>query len=131
MLVVLIALGVICHAQTTNPDACEAKLANCQTDLGAVGANEAGDLVQLAAVITESGTPPSASKGALSRRHSRGMRGLHEHSRRGAVRVPVPRRTEGACRDEHERHGAAGRRRAVSAVECNALRSQASGVSSA
>ena len=49
----LITFGVICHAQTSRPDACEAELAKCQALLGAVGAKD------------ETGTASSASKGAL------------------------------------------------------------------
>jgi hypothetical protein len=65
MLVVLITFGVICHAQMTPQDACQAELAKCQVVLGAVGAKEAKGVVPLAAIIAETGTPSSASKGAL------------------------------------------------------------------
>jgi hypothetical protein len=67
ILVVLIAFGAICHAQMTHQYACEAELAKCQAVLGAVGVEEAEGFVQLAAIVAETGTPSSASKGARLR----------------------------------------------------------------
>ena len=72
ILVVLATFGVVCHAQMTPQDAsgvtsCETELASCQAVLGAVGNKQAKDAVPLAAVIDETGTPSSASKGARLR----------------------------------------------------------------
>ena len=72
ILVVLATFGVVCHAQMTPQDAsgvtsCEAELASCQAVLGAVGTKKAEDVVPLAAVTAETGTPSSASKGARLR----------------------------------------------------------------
>ncbi len=77
VLVVLIALGAICHAQMTQQDARQAEFAKCRAVLGAVGAG--------------SGTPSSASKGALiacwPATDSPSMHGLHAHRCQGAARV--------------------------------------------
>jgi hypothetical protein len=72
ILVLLATLGVVCHAQLTPQNAsgvpsCETELASCQAVLGAVGTKKAEDVVTLAAVTTETGTPSSASKGARLR----------------------------------------------------------------
>jgi hypothetical protein len=67
ILVALITFGLVCHAEMTHQDACQAELANCRALLGAVGAKEAKDVVHLAAVIDKTGTPSSASKGARLR----------------------------------------------------------------
>ncbi len=72
ILVVLVTLGVVCHAQMTPQDAsgvtsCETELASCQAVLGAVGTKKAEDVVSLAAVAAETGTPSSASKDARLR----------------------------------------------------------------
>jgi hypothetical protein len=69
---VLATFGVVCHARMTPQDAsgvpsCEAELASCQAVLGAVGTEKAEDVVPLAAVTAETGTPSSASKGARLR----------------------------------------------------------------
>jgi hypothetical protein len=71
ILVVLATFGVVCHAQLTPQDdasgvdtSCEAELASCQAVLGTVGTKNAEDVVPLAAVTAETGTPSSASKGA-------------------------------------------------------------------
>ena len=70
---VLATFGVVCHAQMTPQDAsgattsCEAELASCQAVLGAVGTKKAEDVVPLAAVTAETGTPSSASEGARLR----------------------------------------------------------------
>jgi hypothetical protein len=72
----LATFGVVCHAQLTPQDAsgvtsCETELASCQAVLGAVGTKNAEDVVPLAAVTAETGTPSynlsSASKGARLR----------------------------------------------------------------
>ncbi len=69
----LATFGVICHAQMTPQDdasvvtSCEAELASCQAVLGAVGTKKAEDVVPLAAVTAETGTPSSASKVARLR----------------------------------------------------------------
>ena len=68
----LATFGVVCHAQMTPQDAsgvtsCEAELASCQAVLGAVGTKNAEDVVPLAGVTAETGTPSSASKGARLR----------------------------------------------------------------
>ena len=72
ILVVLATFGVVCNAQVTPQDAsgvtsCEAELASCQAVLGAVGTRKAEDVVPLAAVTAETGTPSSASKSARLR----------------------------------------------------------------
>ena len=64
MLVALVTLGVICHAQMPRPDAsvvksCETELAICQALLGTVGGKEATNVVRLAA-ITASLNPSGA-----------------------------------------------------------------------
>jgi hypothetical protein len=64
ILLVLIAFAEICHAQMTQPDACETELANCRALLGA---KVAKDVAQLAAVTAETGTPSSESEGARLR----------------------------------------------------------------
>ncbi len=61
---VQITFGVICHARVTHQDACEAELAKCRTNLGAA---KADDVVPLAAVAAETGTPSSAFEGARLR----------------------------------------------------------------
>jgi hypothetical protein len=90
-LVVLITFGVICHAQMTPQDACQAELAKCQVVLGAVGAKEAEGFVHLAAVIAETGMPSPASKGApialYPAADSQGMHGLRAQRREGAARL--------------------------------------------
>jgi hypothetical protein len=72
ILVALAAFGVVCRAQMTPQDAsgvtsCEIQLASCQAVLGKVGARGADGLVPLVAIMTETGTPFSASKGARVR----------------------------------------------------------------
>ena len=139
MLVVLATFGVICRAQMTPHDAsgvtsCEAELAKCQALLGAVGAKTAKDVVPLATVMAETGTPSSASEGARLRSSPPPIRLPCAGCVRTDARArgqPVPCRVECARRQEHERRGAAGRLRAVSRVERNQLRSPAAGLSSA
>ena len=125
VLVVLITFGAVCHARRTHQEACQAELAKCQALLGAVGAG--------------TGTPSSASEGALiafwpaTDWHS--MHRLHAHRCHGrcacARGKPVPCRVTCARRQEQERRAAAGRRPAASRVERYQLRSEAAGVSSA
>ncbi len=72
ILVVLATFGVVCRAQMTTQDAsgvtsCETELAKCQAVLDAVNAQKAKEVVPLATVTAETGTPSSASKGARSR----------------------------------------------------------------
>ena len=72
ILVVLATFGVVCHTQMTPQDAsgvtsCEAELVSCQAVLGAFGTKKGEDVVPLAAVTAETGTPSSASKGARLR----------------------------------------------------------------
>ena len=119
MLVALVTFGVICHAQMGRPDAtdvksCDTEFAICHALLGAFGAQGAKDVARLAAI-----TPSSKSNGA---RHIRtppsGLR-----MRDCDHRQPASCRADCARRREHERHGAAGRRRAVSRVDRNRLRS--------
>ena len=128
MLVVLVTLGVICHAQMPRPDAsddksCATELAICQALLGAVHGKEATDVVRLAAI-----TPPLNPNGA--RTHSPAA-AWPSHARTACAQTAVPCRAECARRQEHERRAAADRRRAVPRVERSELRSEAAGVSSA
>jgi hypothetical protein len=74
ILVVLVTVGVVCHAEMKMPRAdasdvkrCEPELASCLALLGGAGAKEATYLAQHAAIIAKTGTPSSASKGARSR----------------------------------------------------------------
>ena len=72
ILLALATFGVVCHAQMTPQDApgvtsCEIQLASCQAVLGKVGAKAADGLVPLVAIMTETGTPSSASEGARGR----------------------------------------------------------------
>ena len=144
ILVVLATFGVVCHAQMPRPDAsgvtrCEIQLASCQAVLGKVGAREADGLVPRADIMAETGTSSSASKDARLRSSPIACQSpactscLRKDARRcTCVRgQPVPLRVECARRQEHERRGAAGRRRAVPRVERNQLRSHAAGLSSA
>ena len=69
---VLATFGVVCHAQMKPQDAsgvtsCEIQLASCQAVLGKVDGRGADGLVPLVAIMTETGTPSSASKGARLR----------------------------------------------------------------
>ncbi len=62
----VVAFGVVCHAQMPRPDmsevkSCETELANCQALLDRAGVKEADGVVQLAAV-----TPSTKSRGARS-----------------------------------------------------------------
>ena len=127
MLVALVTFGVVCHDQMPCPDAsaaksCDAELAVCQALLGTVRSKKATGVVRLAVI-----TPSSNPNGDRIRPPPFGlrMRGLHAHEQ------PVPCRVECARRQAHERHGPAGRRRAVCRVDCNELRGEAAGVSSA
>jgi hypothetical protein len=103
ILVVLATFGVVCHAQMTPQDAsgvtsCETELASCQAVLDAVGTKKAEDVVPLATVTAETGTPSSASKGARSR-STRDLPSLHRlrtHRRQGAASV----RDASPCRAE-------------------------------
>ena len=146
ILVVLATFGVVCHAQMPRPDAsgvtrCEIQLASCQAVLGKVGAREADGLVPRAAIaiVAETGTPSSASKGARLRSSPIACQSpactscLRKDARRcTCVRgQSVPLRVECARRQEHERRSSAGRHRAASRVERNELRSSAAGVSRA
>jgi hypothetical protein len=93
---VLATFGVVCQAQMTPQDAsgvtsCEIQLASCQAVLGKVGAREADGLVPRAAIMAETGTSSSASKGGRLRSspiacQSPGTHGLHAH-RRQALHV--------------------------------------------
>ena len=138
--VVLATFGVVCHAQMTPQDAsgvtsCEAELASCQAVLGAVGTRKAEDVVPLAAVTAETGTPSSASEGARLRSSPRFAWHAQTAWTPGRCTCtrgpPVPCRATCARRQEHERRGAASRHRAASRVERNQLRSPAAGLSSA
>ncbi len=67
ILVALVTLGGICHAQMPRPDAsdvksCETELAICEALLGTVGGKEAKGVVRLVGVA-----PSSTSRGARSR----------------------------------------------------------------
>jgi hypothetical protein len=96
ILVGLATFGVVCRAQMTPQDApgvtsCEIQLATCQAVLGKVGARGAVGLLPRAAIMAETGTSSSASKGARLRSSpivckSPGMHVLHAH-RRQALRV--------------------------------------------
>ena len=66
ILVALVTLGGVCHAQMPRPDAsdvktCATELAICQALLGTVGGKEATDVVRLAAIT------PSSSKSNRAR----------------------------------------------------------------
>ena len=68
ILVALVTLGGVCHAQMPRPDAsdgksCETELAICQAHLGTVGGQEAKGVVRLVGIA-----PSSTSRG--SRSHS-------------------------------------------------------------
>ncbi len=71
-LMTLVTFGVVRHAQMPRP---EAELAKRLAHIGEVGAKEANGVVPLVSVIAETGTPSSASKGAVGRnqfaRHAR------------------------------------------------------------
>ncbi len=72
IILALATFGAVCHAQMTPQDAsgvtsCEIQLASCQAVLGKVGAKAADGLVPLVAIMTETGTPSSASEGARGR----------------------------------------------------------------
>ena len=120
ILVVLIVFGVLCHAQMTHQDACQAEFADCQA--------VAEDVVPLAA---ETGTPSSESEGALERRRFARHACTQPQGRCACACQPVPCRVTCTRRQEHERRSAAGRHRAVPRVERNELRSEAAGLSSA
>ena len=82
ILVALATFGVVCRAQMTPQDAsgvtsCEIQLASCQAVLGKVGPMGADGLVPLVAIMTETGTPSSASKGARLRSSPIAVNRLH------------------------------------------------------
>jgi hypothetical protein len=129
ILVALIAHGVICHARMTHQDACQAELVICQAALRSVGAKKTDDVLPLAAVIAEAGTPVSASQGALERH--RFVEHACAQTCTCARGQPLPWRVRCARCHEHERRGAAGRHCAASRVERNQLRRPAAGLSSA
>jgi hypothetical protein len=128
ILVALVTFGVICHAQMPRPDAsddksCATELAICQALLGAVRTKE--NVVRLAAV------PPSSSKSTGARTHSPAAAWAFACADCMSTCQPAPCRPECARRKEHERHGTAGRHRALCRVECNELRGKAAGLPSA
>jgi hypothetical protein len=129
MLVVLVTFGVICHAQMRRPDAsddksCATELAICQALLGTVGGKEATDVVRLAAIMPS--LNPNGARSHFARR-----RLAFACAECMSTCQPAPCRAECARRQEHERRGAAGRRRAASRDEHYQLRGEAAGVPSA
>jgi hypothetical protein len=108
VLVALVAFGVVCHAQmprrvASDVKSCDTQFANCQALMGAVRAEDANDVLRLVAIplSSKSNGAPFACANMIT-----------DSLRRAGSNAPC--RDECARRHEHERAGAAGRRRAVS-----------------